>query len=787
MNLEEVQENFELPDGLIPFCEANGLWSIDVIRRYEEAFGTFMALPGCTEIIEDRLLGLLTIIPPPQNTTSPEAVPGLRRDSSDLTLEEISQHYGLSARARNVCEAAELVYLSDLRDFAERHGDFRKLRNCGNKTQLELIALMAKFQQQPDPWPTDPDLNALTEHFNLSARARNVCENADLHRLSEIRAFAREHDGFRGLRNCGKKTELELNDLMARSIGPNTPAMALPGPQVHGLAEVIKSFVLQISGPARSVLRKHAKSIKPGAVFNFLGIHDRRMPKFPGAKGKVKMELVELRRNILNAMQHFDAPASPERERQLWCLRHQVNEELATVLFNDHGQPALLRFLDQYLQQVVRARALSVYSPLIKGAEPTGSLEEIARSAGLTRERVRQMMILRDRWILGNIALVEDLPEVRAHYAELCTEAGWLLIPPDLAMGFNQREGTEWSPRFFGYLAQVLNGHRIKLARWESLFDRRADSRRLDHLHPLLVADQLAGPLHMATQQALVLFNRKRGREEEVSLSALPHQDGLGPEEQIMDILRKILPLRFPGSRVIQDAWVIPPNARLKQEEILEEVLAMLNEPSHASRIAEEWNTRYPDHPINVEGIRSVAVRNKDKFFSVGRTSTYGLRQWEAERPVKGGTIRDLVEDLLNRREGPIHLSDALDEVLKYRPSTNLNSMRQNLKLEESGRFQFMKDGYIGLAGKVYEDLPVKPAISGSLFQAKVLAKFIGKPREALVAFITSRTDATAEQVGQKINGIISSGRLLLSPSGIITSVRGSKTGEGFGELPMDW
>ena len=715
MNLEEIQANFKLPEELITFCRANGLLSIEKIRRHVEAFGTFMVLPGCSDLIEDRLLGLLTVIPANPASTAPESAHGPHGDGSDPSLEELSEQYGLSVRALNVCEAADLLYLSDLRDFAARHGGFRKLRNCGKKTALELNELLVRSQQSP------------------------------------------------------------------------IPDWVVSGPIVQSLAGIISSHVLQLSVPARVALEKHAKSIKPGAVFNYLVDHGRGIPKFPSVKRVVKKELVQLRRKILNALEHLDAPSGPEQAKQWWCMRNQVDQELATLLFNADGKPSMLRFLDRYLRQVVNARDMSVYGPLITRMETPGSLGSIGRIAGLTRERVRQLLRLCDRWALGKIALVEDLPGAAERYPELHTDEDWLLVPPDVAVKYNQLESTDWSPRFFGYLAQVLNGHRIKLVKWEYLFDRKPDSRRLDHVHPLLLADELVEPLHKATQQALAVFKQKHGREEEIRLHALSPREGHVPDERVIGLLREVLPIRFPDSCISQDAWIIPPNARLKQEGILEDILGTLNEPSHASRIAETWNARYPEHAITMEQIRAVAVRNKEKFFSIERTSTYGLRRWEAQRQVKGGTIRDIVEDLLIRIKGPVHFQEALKDVLKYRPSTNLNSMRQNLKLDVSGRFQFLKNGYIGLAGRVYDDLPAQPSISGSLFQARVLAKFIGEPRAALVAFIRSKTNATDEQVEYKVNSVIESGRLHVSPSGIVTSVRGVKPGEGFGELPFDW
>src|SRR5690606_33163704 len=65
--------------------------------------------------------------------------------------------------------------------------------------------------------PADLDLEQLSILFGMSVRAVNVCRYNDLHYLSDIRRFDERHHGFKVLRNCGSKTQLELWEMLFRA------------------------------------------------------------------------------------------------------------------------------------------------------------------------------------------------------------------------------------------------------------------------------------------------------------------------------------------------------------------------------------------------------------------------------------------------------------------------------------------------------------------------------------------------------------------------------------------
>ena len=99
------------------------------------------------------------------------------------------------------------------------------------------------------------------------------------------------------------------------------------------------------------------------------------------------------------------------------------------------------------------------------------------------------------------------------------------------------------------------------------------------------------------------------------------------------------------------------------------------------------------------------SINSCKEIIFFGRTSTYGLKRWEKENPlIKGGTIRDIVEEYLLKFEEPKHISEIIIYVNKFR-NTNERNIITNLLLDKSGRFIVYKDaGFIGLTIKNYDD-----------------------------------------------------------------------------------
>ena len=119
-------------------------------------------------------------------------------------------------------------------------------------------------------------------------------------------------------------------------------------------------------------------------------------------------------------------------------------------------------------------------------------------------------------------------------------------------------------------------------------------------------------------------------------------------------------------------------------------------------------NKLYPFLNSTDESVRGILGREKDKFIYFGRSSTYGLRVWEKQKDgIKGGTIKNIVEEYLESQVGPKSISEILNYVNQFR-KTNEKSVLTNLNLDNTNKFIFYKGEIVGLANRHLETLEFK-------------------------------------------------------------------------------
>jgi hypothetical protein len=170
----------------------------------------------------------------------------------------------------------------------------------------------------------------------------------------------------------------------------------------------------------------------------------------------------------------------------------------------------------------------------------------------------------------------------------------------------------------------------------------------------------------------------------------------------------------------------IPKNSIKQVYEYGLEVLEEASYPMTVTEIRKTIKEKYPDFRSGHEAFRNSMLNKKDIFIYFGRTSTYGLRKWESEKEnIKGGTIRDIIEDFLNKCDEPQHILTILEHVVKFRGKNKCSNLISNLKLSTKQRYIFYPGGFIGLCQKKYKkEFASFKRISGGLFTMSNLRKY---------------------------------------------------------------
>jgi hypothetical protein len=154
----------------------------------------------------------------------------------DILLEELIDNECLSVRSINICKDTGLISLNRILEFYSKKGSFMNIRNCGAKTERELIEICEKYlatnsdnseaQEQTESFleainSLSPFQKAtLNRHFEYLVSNLNVRSYNGLVRIHESlnpkdifeKIFSKSFN-FRDIRNIGNKSVEELEKL----------------------------------------------------------------------------------------------------------------------------------------------------------------------------------------------------------------------------------------------------------------------------------------------------------------------------------------------------------------------------------------------------------------------------------------------------------------------------------------------------------------------------------------------------------------------------------------------
>lgn len=211
-------------------------------------------------------------------------------------------------------------------------------------------------------------------------------------------------------------------------------------------------------------------------------------------------------------------------------------------------------------------------------------------------------------------------------------------------------------------------------------------------------------------------------------------------------------------------------NYRYMHEYALE-VLKDEGNPLNLDQIYKKIELKYPGLVKNVDALRG-NIQTSDKFIYFGRSSTYGLKQWEEQGKVKGGTIKNIVFEFLQSKDAPVHISEITSYVRQYRETNEFNIMG-NLKFDRHNLFVFFNSGFVGLTSKEYNTKEQKyNKINLNLFRKTFSRMFnnnISKLKyNDFVEDLAKKNKLTTVQIISIVNKRIEKGKLKLDDEGYL-------------------
>ncbi len=781
ISIKELLNTEQISNWSYNVCKSHGLISLKHILDFYLSGKSFGAIKYCGASTEKELIELCNTYKNEwaiqSYPTSPQIMtnPVLENNQEDILLENISN---LSVRSFNVCNSQGLISLKLILDFYFSGNSFGAIRNCGVSTEKELIELCNTYKvelaiqsQLPSPQiMPNPVLEYNEESISLddlfyshilSVRSFNVCNSQGLITLKHILEYYFSGNSFREIRNCGVASEKEL--------------IVLCNTDKNKLATLIKSTIInKINNPVldklnslkpfqKIILHKHFEYLRlnlsvrssngitkildeGGNIDNFLNEIFSNNFSFKDIQniGDKSLEELEMFRNelikLISILQTLESDELSKEATKLllkttfFDLYEELESKIEYIL-DRNGKIKLFAFLKLVIGRgQLFSKTESKLFPYLYENKNTDNvtLDSISKELNLSRERVRQVKVKFEQDFKSYFLFVSNFgSDDLANYG-IDGSKIFQVLDSSFAQKINENESVNFSLTFYtSILGLLFNKSHSIIGNKEVVFGEKKSLNRTSYHNGYLIHSQIFECFDfgkfiedvsskLTERNAETYYLHFKGY-----LSDFIKNETIVQFDDIKKICETILFNEF-DSVVSTDGYLeIERNTYKAIHEYCYEILDEYSEPMTIVEIEKVLNEKYPDLKKSI-AISASMIKEKELFVCFGRTSTYGLKKWELEKEnLKGGTIRDIIEEYLLKEDKPKHIYEISKHVEKFRDTTYARSILDNIMADQSKRFIIKEGGFIGLRNKFYNpnDFSSKRMV-GSGFTIKAMQKF---------------------------------------------------------------
>jgi transcriptional regulator with XRE-family HTH domain len=705
------------------------------------------------------------------------------------TIREIGVQSNLSTRALNILMRKEFKSIYDLVEYYKKHGNFLSIRNCGDSSSKELIELSKKYingSTNHVPMASEKDeLRKIGLQSNLSTRTFNILISRDFESIYDLVDYYKRNGDFLSIDGCGMKSNRELIELAEKYIHKGMNHVANKIEEVEPASPTIERlFILQFKILFKRLstdVKQFVKS-KIGVNYQFNDIVELSKTKFDDQEIK-KSTLSEITSFVFDYTSKFDElhkyNSSIEVEREVFkTIFHGLNiwdvelEHLFNEIKRDYDYYPVFKIVDHIIKsgkffKKYEGYIFEHYLKYFKKKQHNDSLEEVGTELGITRERVRQIRnglfkkFSNQFHFISFLSLFVDLHQAYG----IDVSESYIYLTDQRVDNINRTEKTNFSKLFMSKVIIALTDGKFMLCGYEMNYHTTHQKRkRLSLKEPYLISKFLDNYFDLKTFVNDIEKRHEDGIKDTYTLNLKAYISRFCKEIDLEKLaaLEKLCGIivfnEFDMIVNYKDELVFERNKKkLSYELALEAIEKMgFNENGyHINQISDKINELYPDidYSNNIESLRSAINNHKSIFIYFGRNSTYGLKSWEENFDnVKGGTIRDIVQEFLLDKESPQHIAVILEYVNQFR-NTNEDNIIGNLKLDESKTFTIYDGRFIGLKKKKYAEKDVEfVSAQGSIFTSESLKKYLPDKFEDVVQKICSEHNLRSIQVSSILN-----------------------------------
>ncbi|MCG6191358.1 DNA-directed RNA polymerase subunit alpha C-terminal domain-containing protein [Maribellus maritimus] len=729
MELQELFINKDIDSFTIYVCKQNNLLDLESILDYHQNHNNFLGLDYCSKEDNQKLLLLCSKYSSRSVNTEKTNLPQepLRFDQKHIpnySLEQLAEIEELGIRSQNACKYFSLNSLKDIIHYYKKNGDFLKVRNCGRKSNDELIEVCKKY-----------------EEFFINELITQIEEESKNPIVAKIETLK-----VRQKKILNNLIASSFNDLSVRA--SNALKNYLEGEiNIKGIKSLFADKNLKLTN-LRNVGKKSIDEIQTFLDFS-----------------KDQIEIV----SIFENEDELTTELFNSFLTKTFNLSPAILSEIGKEYDFSNGLPifkALQILIDREILFDSRDKVVFEKGLMFNNSYKVCSLDEIAKKLNLTRERIRQIRKQVYDNLNSTLSFVKILEFDSLNLYGIDYNTDIISIDEETISEINTKENNSFNELFVNkILSIILSQNFLLIGNEENTLCQRIIRTAHNWHTTYLIQKEIVNIFNFESFANDVSKRLSERIEEDYSFHFEAYILDFSIDEiensltSILQICEHILFNEFEISLDIYENIVFKRNTKKQVIEYVYDVLEEKNEPMTVYEIYGIIKSKHPNVTRSAEALRGSCQRDPNLIY-FGRSSTYGLKVWENELDVKGGTIRSITEEYLNQFDTPKHIIEITDYVNKFR-DTNAKSILSNLKLDESSSFIFFPQSFVGLSEKTinnaYDKYKHLPRFLGKTIMRKIRAeKEISN--EDLRDYIISKIQIPTTHAQMIINQLIADG-----------------------------
>lgn len=648
-----------------------------------------------------------------------------------MDLKKIKQEFALSNRAFNICQYNSLLTSNDLILWSQRNGSFKHLRNCGLKTANEIdriIEILIEKENTSHNYTTaEISLKQIILRFGLSHKSIKVCEKLNFLSSADILSFYIFKGTFHSINKLKKDICMELDNLckaLLRNKECNSHFQKLYRLEVDGLS-LLKKNILQFT--ADQLISK--LSVRAGNGLNYLcegsrswedliwiGIETEKLSELPkiGAKSSGELEgfFIELIQQFSHVYLESESNHSTLKQQQI-----QFKFPKLVLLKNDlmriqNSNLNFIGFVVEYLPQLFQGIEFDFIE--------NKSNKSIAKKNRLTAERVRQIRVK------TNPKIDEKIKSLWLMLKDFCNDDNFNIagtLVSDIAEQQELIPSLKINPNLSWRIFSICHFNNLKMKLFEELIDREKYTQK-EYLKIKHVFNFEARFIVSSTFNIHEIKSILQQVIKDISKTDKDHWSYVMRKQSnlcinIQKVLNRCLSDQF-GFFYDKEKLII-----FKQTNPAYCFLALsyFGKPQHLDKIYSYilHNALFLKNPKK-SGVRGTLINNFDVFFSIGKTSTYGLNSWNINHQFATKSIKEECIVILEKHKNPLHISQIYSSLKRRRKDILYRSMHTILEME-SELFDNLQGFYWLVNSKSVFNKPINHKTAYS-YMKKITKKF---------------------------------------------------------------